>query len=477
MNIRMKPGCVALVAVLLISCRSPSGPLVSRRLSQNEMAPPPLRYQVGVDMWNRAQVAQPPPQSKPVAKWHHYPRFGGNVFVDTGNGVWYTQSNTNKRYDRIVRLKPDFSEDWSVILSPPPDATVSEAEPMIVLQDAVVCIELFDTPGAKASSVQQKDLDPNEPLTYLELTLINSGYLQCIDLKGRTRWRSEIFRCDGLTIAWRLPGNRIGIATKTQTESSLSRNEDFAIFSLEDGKLLESKPRLGFDATYPGDMPIMTPDGDYITYSSAWADKDCYVGRVSPDRTSRWQIDFPGDAIACSPCLSDDGILLCGTRSALTAIDINSGKIIWTRNKGRINRALGITFDGNFLCNSYAVVFDEMGRSSTTRSMLTLIDPAGTDIWSIDLPSFLGAGESHVIIYQDNSILMGYAAGFSLLNPDGSVRWTVKEKDMGLDGDAELKMWNFNPCPDGGLVVYVFENVGTSEGQFHLIGFAPGPAM
>ncbi len=504
------PGCIPGV-----------GRMIARPLTDEDMAIPAVRYQTVVDMFQRGQVRLPSPATEPEILWTRILQQGVNVFVDSEGCSWFSDYDSHKQFNRIIRLNPDGTISWQRVLRPWSGATVSMAEAAVVLENAVVCIVTFDFPvhgsGETDDTAEQDKLDNSarpistgfrrscyggcccgssryristqrqnlselvdehmetyDELTYYDFANMTGAYLQCMDNDGNTLWRTETVTTASDSNTWRLPGNRLAIKTGDRSYSLFTNEESFLIFSLENGELTESIPYPGYSTIFPAGLPLITDDGDFITYEDSCEGNKAFVARLAPDGTEKWHVDFSDGLDGSCPSISENGLLFYGRSGGLSAIDCETGEIKWSRNNGFIHRPLGINHNGDLLCTSYHARVDADRNYIISSQKLLLIDQDGDVIWSINLPSPMEEGESHVIIYEDNSILIGYSSGFSLLNPNGTVRWTVDIRELGLTRARHLMQWNFSPGPDGVLVVSVLEDTGEKRDQFHIFGLGPG---
>jgi hypothetical protein len=448
-NIRIILVVVILSAPIIIpACFTPTGQIVTDPLTEEEMAIPSGRYQSGVNMNHSGQVGMLSHQNKPVLEWRveipedvEY----SPVFVDSEGGVWYRKGRNITHRDQIVRLNPDSSEDWIHTVSAPWGTILSRSLPVVVLKEAVVCMQYSAISG------------------YGDY---GSIFLECLDLDGNVRWRSETVDADvNYRGAWRIQENRIAAATADNT---------LTIFSLENGELLGTVSISGWGSLDPIG-PFPTHDGGFITVGRDETESNgdgSYVTRFSPDGATTWQLDFPGLNYCWPPCLSDDGLMLWGAgynsrNSELIAIDTASGDIE-RRTDYRSIFVLGVTYEGNFLLR---------GSEEEDVYILRLVDPSGEDIWTIDVTEIGVSQLDKPIIFEDNSILIGHRTGFWLLNADGTIRWEVNSTDLGHTGPGRFKHWAFNPGPDGTLFVHVVdltEGWRSGEKKELILGFGPG---
>lgn len=424
MNIHLAQ--LAILLLILSTSTSCSSFMAKKNLSQSEMSIPGVRYQHGVDMWNRARVPLPSPATEPVFEWSVDLNVKGDTttaFVDSEGGVWYRQGESIMNMSTIVRLNPDGSIDFTRDLRK--GGMMSVSEPMVVLEGAVVCITSYIP------------INLSDPHT--------EAYLTCIDLDGSIRWESDNYRADtGTNMAWRYPENMI-VAT--------GADNSVLFFSLEDGSLVETVEIKGWSA-HQTVGPIPLENDAFVVYGTDRSSEENlpYVGVYDETGEKIWALGWPEYTYAMPPSLSEDGTILFGNRWGIYCINSDNGNIVWDDISGHSQKARGVNYDGNLLYSGW--------ESEDSSPLLKLVTPNGELIWSLDMTSGISQGESQIIIYEDNTVLIGYKYGFSLINPDGTIRWTVDSADLGLPRTSEFTQWKFNPTQDGGLVAYVVDRSG-----------------
>jgi outer membrane protein assembly factor BamB len=434
------------------SCK-PSGPSTRFAVSavpESDLGIPPLRYQKGVDVYNRAQVPIPSPTAKPKVIWKKALDLDDDIltaFTDSKGGTIYPLGKFPLMADTIVHLLPDGTENWRVKLDPPIDAKAIDLRPVVITDGGVVVMLVSYTDDDFFISLND---DPDWGWAQNNLPHPSQrikkprGFLVYIDLDGKVRWSTDTYEMMPFVhYAWRMSGNRVAMFT---LDSKLS------IFSLSDGEFLESITIPGLSSNMTAG-PIPMDDGSFIFYgqsTSSVTNGPAFVTRMASDGSKVWLQDFAQDGgfISYAPTLSSSGILGVGLANRFLGLDVVTGNTLWERDKGIMCRVLGSDFDGNFLCGI---------AGSRGPMKIELVNPSGKVKW-LHSPSsdFLGR-ESSVIIYKDNNILIGCEQGFSLISYVGTVMWTVTGADLGLSGSHKFDYWKFNPCPDGTLVVYVFD--------------------
>ena len=326
--------------------------------------------------------------------------------------------------------------------------------PKVVVQSAVVCSEVFGPKSApKLSQGSSSRSSQQVKREY------HNAYLECLGFDGKTRWRTEIVKTDIPPTTSRLPNDQIAMSTADST---------LTIFSLQDGKLLSTMKVPGWQGdAYAGPLP--TDDGGYITYGTDLSSPDDYhdyIAKLMPDGTQAWNLKFREYTMHDAPSLSEDGIMLFGNFESLTMIDTANGKQRWNNDYGLLQCALGVNYDDHFVA---------FGRNSDSGPLDLLIqDSTGRTIKSIGIPKTTLRDDHRLLIFQDNSMLTGFANGFSLINPDGSTRWTINSGDLGYPTERDFTYWIFRPKPDGGIVAYAVDSTDGFSNQNHVIfGLAP----
>ncbi len=434
-----------LVLVFLVAGCSERLPerVVNRVLTPEEMAIPPGRYQVGIDMHHTCQVDLDSPEIEPVLRWTVKPEITidpTDAMVDGEGGVWYNDGPSGWPSNNIViRLNPDGSKDFEKTLLPKgnyegnidPSATssselssISIVRPVVALQGAMVWYaqRLVDKIEYKGTEIISEEYTIN-------------SFLECIDTDGHTRWRTESVEVTlrAERIGWRVTENRVMMVT-----SLTSAN----IYSLDNGEFLESMEVPGFSG-FVATGPIPLPDGGWIFYGNNYRDFESlvpYISRIMPDGTVAWHDNYSQHSSIMPVTLNENGILLRGTWNGLASIDSESGSVFWEKFSFA-NYPCGVMPNGWFIVSG----FDHPNDRGNVRAMTS----SGAVLWEIDT---MVRGENDVIIYRDNSILIGYQWGISLINVDGSILWTIDLDDLNYTGDDDFSQWRLNPTPDGNIV-------------------------
>ncbi|MCX6645561.1 MAG: hypothetical protein NTY09_04270 [bacterium] len=408
------------------------------------MAIPPGRYQNGVDMRHTCQVDLDSPQNEPVLKWTVKPEVTNSftdVMVDGEGGVWYNDGFPgNMSSTIIVRLNPDGSEDFRKKLMPNGGFSASTTglggssisnllsmvRPVVVLNNGVI---LYVTTMSSPLSLESNFL------------------LECMDIDGQVRWKTDPIEISNLATrtAWRAPEDRMVMPV---SESSVN------FYSIESGEFLGSIDVAGFPIILDYGGPIPLDDGDFIFYGSkrdASEESIPFISRIRQDGTSAWYQEYPTFQYSQPVVINENGILCCGNSEGVTGIDSNDGSILWGKFSAS-NYALGLNRDGKFIVSG----FDTEDGDGHFR----LMNEDGSMIWSDNV---FTRGPDDMVVYRDNSILVAYSYGISLVEPDGSVRWTIDADDLQYTGTDRFSQWRLNPTPDGNIVA-ICDNM---EGSYH----------
>ena len=449
MQMRIATMSVMFAALLLLGQHVESATTSQQPLARDEMAIPAGRYQNGIDMAHTCRVGMNAPQSKPTLKWKVKPTVTNDytdIMVDGEGGIWYPDGDPEDTSSyKIVRLKPDGSEDWERDLFPDrdqsqksagqsediPDASEREfIRPVVACNGAVICHAALESWPAIEDRITNGALPTGK------------AFLQCLDLKGNTRWRTDQMEfVEYNMVSWRGDEDRL-IAIASQTSLN--------VYSLADGSYVRTVAVPGW-TSMSGNGPIPIPGGDWILHSEFVNGTAApYLSRIRPDGLVVWTItNFSQYSFSQPVTYSDAGLLLYGNGYGISAFDVGSGKELWYKYDA-INFPCGVTPDGNF------VVVGWTQNGTDERSHARELDPQGNEVWATEAggAASLILGNSF-IIYQDGCMLFGDAYGLHLLEKNGSVRWTVSPEDLGYPAGRQTEFSSINPAQDGGLVVSV----------------------
>lgn len=446
------------ILVILILSTSPAYGSIDYELieplTSDEMAFPPGRYQVGIDIGHTCRVDMDSPEVEPVLLWKQETVASG-VLVDSDGAIWLARGEKFKfKSYRIMRVLPDSSTDWSVELAPESVPLIKDHKyvsgmefvyentmvwPVISLDGAVICY-------VSRNEVYQAGTFGCEDFHSDRITI---NFLTCIDLNGNIRWRTEPVIWDSYyRYAWRVDQDRIAMS---------SSDTGFNTYSISEGEGLEKVSIPGWSGTCETG-PYATNDGGWVIQGDIW-DPDFlisftpYIYRLKPDYTTAWAIEFPSVSFSLPFTIPGDGFILNGNRHGLSVLEIDDGSELWSWGDGTYH-ACGITPDGN-----YVVI-----GSSEEHAELVTLDTAGNRLWSYEIfwPYF---GVDDVIIYNDGCLLVGDRNRITLLYPDSSVKWVIDGEDIGIEQDFRVGHWRLNPTSDGGIActgLYLGEDVLSS---------------
>jgi outer membrane protein assembly factor BamB len=417
-------GFLIILVFVSCSCSGQPGRVVNKVLTAEEMAIPPGRYQNGIDMRHTCQVDLDSPQTEPVLRWVVKPIRTADttdVLVDGQGGIWYNDNLSSSSPSKIiVRLNPDGTEDFRQTLFPGRFIV----HPVIALASAIVLRVLKQTASANRANNNS------------EIAFESKYFLECIDVEGLLRWRTDPIEIPLRVedMAWRAPGDMLMMPA---SETSVN------FYSVENGEFLESLQVPGFPITPINGGPIPLDDGSWIFHGRKLPDTDDevpFVTRINQDGTSIWYNEYPEFNFSLPVIINDRGILCCSGINGVTTINSEDGSFLWQK----FNRTVyprGVTYDGNFILSGADSLNDDY--------YLRLITDNGIVLWNDDVHV---RDFDAVLVYRDNSIMVAYQFGISLINPDGSVRWTVDLNDLQYMGNEYFFHWRLNPTPDGNLV-------------------------
>ncbi len=439
MIVRIMLFMLILGSLLLVPASGLADTELYRPLNPEEAAIPAGRYQAGVDMFHTCRMDWDSPTAEPVLGWTVTPESAAskNILVDGIGGVWYADGDPDAWYlTSIIRLNPDGSEDWSRELVSPPDSELvdstygssqipsvyrySQVIPSVACDGAVICYV-----GWEDDHWLTDDQDDESGVAYLE----------CIDLDGTTRWKTEPVEYDDLleALAWRVSDDWIAIVSSQFT---------YDVYNIYSGEHVETFDTIGWSIlSITG--PILLDNGDWITHGDnntyGYFSGIPYISRVKSGEII-WQTEYPTYTFAGDLSVSDEGIIYYGNWSGFRALDIDTGEELW-RLWGGTNTVAGITLNGD------AVV---LARSDDD-SILGIVDANGNNLWVTNISRSV-SGRDDIVIFRDGGILYGDRNGIGLIIPSVGAGWTIDMNDLGATDEYGSGYWKLNPTPDGGLV-------------------------
>jgi len=427
------------IVILLLSCLAmiscSRGRMVSRPLTEEEMQIPPGRSESGIDLYHTSAIDLPSFPEEPVLEWTYESNWDArNLLLDGEDGMWFATGDPSGCYssNTVARLDPYGNVDWERALLPPgtsADTTLSEiadkgitwsmVDPLIACSGAVIC---------SCSRSREKEPDSH---------VVLDSYLECVDIDGETRWRTEHID------RWFHYTSRIDAESLTIVNGANS----FGIYSISTGERLHEYEfdRNLPDLTFP---QVMSVADSWICFLKDPAD-NYSVCRYSSSMNLEWEHSL-GESGRIEAYALDENALLVNTTlpfrrtTRLLKLDLTDGSVLWDR----LDKALvsGVTPDGGCF----------LSRGEVRENVnVALIGPEGSELWSLELNTHSYPGRAPVM-FNDNSILIGYRWGISQLNPDGTIRWTIDLDDMGVADRSMYRegfeSWELAPTSDGGLV-------------------------
>jgi hypothetical protein len=428
------------------------GRMVSRPLTEEEMQIPPGRTEAGCDIRHTSQVDLPSPAVEPVFEWKYVGSKFGNLLVDGENGAWFScEGSGSSSRNSITRLNADGSFDWEhefYPASPDIDASsdsgwMSYANPAVACYGAVICsFERTRILDFQSLDEMQDESEPSD--------LILDRYLACIDIDGKMRWRTE--RLDA----------PVGLVSRIAEDKIVALHSDtsIALYSISSGELqdvIEFGANLGTLA-FPTVLPV--EDG-WICFTDET--EGYFVSRYDENLAEVWKTHL-GGGLSVRAVQADDASILVNSGFDLKSIGLSDGSLQWNRE-----------YDNSALCaatdaGGYLVL---NGGGFGRERRLSCLSQDGSELWSMNIP-IISSGMNDVLVYNDGSILVGYKWGISLLNSDGSIRWTIDYDDMDLSGLPSYRegfwIWELCPLTDGGLIAkgenYIIPDIQTTIFKF-----------
>ena len=442
--------------ILLLSCLATlsctRGRMVSRPLTEEEMQIPPGRTESGCDIQHTSQVDLRSPAVEPVFEWKYVGSKFGNLLVDGENGAWFScKGSGSSSRNSITRLNADGSFDWVHEFYPAsPDIDVpsdsgwmSYANPAVASYGAVICS--FERTRILDFSSLDEMPDESEPSD-----LILDRYLACIDIDGVMRWRSERLDAPLVSVS-RIDGSRI---------VTFHSDTSVVLYSISSGELMdviEFGTNLGTLA-FP---PVVPVEDDWICFTDET--EGYFVSRYDENLAEVWKT-YLGGGLSIRAVQADDTSILVNSGFGLKSIGLSDGSLRWDREYETAGLCAATHAGGYLVLN---------GGGFGQERRLSGLSQDGSELWSMNIP-MISAGLDDVLVYNDGSILVGYKWGISLLNSDGSIRWTIDYDDMGLSGLPSYRegfwIWELCPLEDGGLIAkgenYIIPDIQTTIFKF-----------
>jgi hypothetical protein len=385
------------------------------------MIPPEGVYQPGVNIERTRRVNFKAPLTKPKLEWSKDISKGAilmqSAMVDGLGGVWYINRTITKISYTNELCRLDSKGNLSAKKKFP--MTVFDAVPVISLNEAVICIEIImDTDIVKT-------MEKCAPIC-----------LECIDLNGKTIWRTDTICSNASVLVYRIPKNRIMLYVNAPEPYQ------YNIYSLADGKLLESIILPDSDTIF-GLGPFELSDGSWITLKENDATSGDLLACFDSNHNIIWyNVLSARMGILYAPFYSGD-IAVVGTKGCLRGINLHDGTLAWEQKSTDRFIPAGIMPDGNFLIRTYT----EQG------SGFAIVTDKGKTKQSFSYPGLSSYSQyTELAIYQDGEILFGYMDGIALVDSNGSLIWNIDLNTLGMKEKDVMTYWQVNPLPDNRIV-------------------------
>ena len=413
---------------------------VSRDLTDEEMGEPPGKYQHDFNI-GRTKLAQfASPKEKPQVEWkieHDFEQrldrkvrwlSHENLIVDSEGSTWSNYGEGSHMFF-LKKINPNGTIAWDINPSP----FISYIEPVVVLNGGVVCL--------------LTKYEPENEYGYGPAI----QYFEYFDRDGQTIWRTENFRIELFSTPYQYNNSE---ESRTQRifgdkfiyDFSGKDSTTYKVISLKDGQILDDRDYFAWRGT----GPLILDDGKYIggTYPEI-ANRD-YLTCFNIDGTISWKSEVDLSYSFQSPILSPDGILYClGNGTDLNALDSNSGELLWSYILHGYGPPFGISANNNVITFEYI-------RKNHSTLYISEFDALGKKIkstnWEKIKPSSPGRNAPYVI-YEDNSILMGFNKGITLFDLDGNTYWTLTQEELGIPPGLSCRSMLIYPAPEDRLVV------------------------
>ena len=433
-------------------------PVYNRSLSESEMALPFDGYRRDFVGERSIKVNYPAPIEKPVIQWSRkfMNPFPDKLVTDNKGGTLYfefispldedypkTSDLDPKRPIRILRkLKPDNTISWKRYYD-----WDREYIPVSVCNGAVVW--LIKSWSFRGFSPDYKRMVSDFFKVIFGIPFCEAS-LECVDNDGNVVWRTQKEKIGTEHFfwgsAWRISGNRIMMPTGRFNSGT------FNIFSLSDGKLLESVKFSGWNSgssEYGPLSPIEIPGKGWIGFQRSG------IVLFGSSMKKIWKYGIPIKKFRSQPYILGDRLIV-STVDYIEGIDIESGKMVWT-NADYASAVLKIAEkDENvlfFTTNPNAIEFPYFNAIDNNGKLLIsnlyqVWDPKGYPYSS----SFIG--DIYTVVYKDGKILMYDNKWLGLFEKNGAAIWRMNLEELGFSSksdDIEQILW----APDNRLVLYM----------------------
>jgi len=439
-------------------------PVVNRSLSELEMS---LHKNnqciINYNKNSATQVNIFPPLGKPELQWsyrisfHYFNQF----IIDSQDCVWLFCISLRKDFFEsdedyakyramkpepakiLVRLSPDGSISWKRYFYGP----FQDYLPVVVCEGAAIyVVKTFNVPDTTEDAITVSEYIKGLWNEIRHFRPLHDFSLECIDLKGNTVWRTPSVKVENYSgnMAWRISGNRIMMSTCEFNSGA------YNIYSISDSKLLETIkfPQWYSGLEYPEELkPIELHDKGWIGFQNDG------IVLFDSNLKTKWKFNIAINELQSQPVISHENILIFGSVNKLTAISLETGKIIWQRPEYINSETWGSTDDGNTIFTAYS--------SNLNGYMIGVIDSKGNEILSSPYKNEIRNPPQppiRLIIYNDGSFLVPKEHNIFLADKSGSLIWSLDLKDLGFDNKKFSIITNLFPAPDGRIVFCLLNN-------------------
>jgi outer membrane protein assembly factor BamB len=437
---------LAITAIFISSCSFLDAPGTRNvfgtpiKGSSSDNVEPPGRYQNDTNMRHDSQVKLPSPKIKPVIHWDSNIKLSGlepeDLMVDRNGNIWYTsEAISPEHFDsskNIIKVNPDKTESIVKKYQSIPEM------PIVMLCDDSTIIQ------------EESPVFPEQDKSKSDFK--NKVSFERIDFKGKTIWRTV--QVDSLFIrprAWRLSGNRFLVPIGSDSSG------EFAIFSLENGDLLNTIKFPEWNVSTLFCSPLETSDGGWIGFTNSKIVH--YDSKFNPF----WEYKLESESLSPTSVLTPDNKILIGEVYDAIALDLKTGKKVWSIDIGN-STAVGITPQGNYLFsgrmspmerdeNRSKEIAEHSSAIGVNTNLLCCTDPDGKILWTVQNLALNPFPQKNIFCYDDNSILITNGYGIMLIDAMGKPIWEIFTDELGIKDQSGLSLASVNPAPDNRIVI------------------------
>ncbi len=440
------------------------GPVFNRSLSEQETALPFDGYYRDFLGERTAKLGYNASREKLLVQWTRKLRsvYHKQMIVDSKGCTWFICSSANKgiyksdeEYEMVrglkpgpvralVRLNPDNTISWKRDIY----RALQDYFPVIVCKGAVIMfVKTYnDAPIDKETStmISRYDRGLTDKNTKNKQPQHDVS-LECIDYGGNTVWRTPVVKVGFENyfgnMVWRISDNRVMIATGKLNAGT------FNIYSIKDGSHLET---ITFPEWNDGVNevrllePIELPNKGWIGFQ-----KDGIV-LFNSSLNSIWKYMIACDEILSRPVIIRN-TLVFGTGKYLSAINLDTGKIIWNREEYGNAEFQGAEPDTD-------IILFTISSSENHSCQFYAVDHNGNLIFTRAYPkSHLARYDrfNHTIVYNDGSVLYNDKESLNLFAKNGALLWNLSLNDFGFSVETHTMEDTLNCTQDGRIVICI----------------------